>query len=905
MKRYLPIVCIALLLSLSVITPAGAQTDSASIQVNLSHSGTASQPRLVALPGGEIQVFWADRFDGVTTAVFDGQAWSDPKPAPLLTASPGQVPDVLLAFEGRVRAFWLEPETGEGMGSALRYSLVPFGRAAWTPPQTLARNVLAFDAQVTSAGLLVAYVQGQNLQNAPAGVYTRIQPAASFDFRPPRSVTTNLYFRALAAGQAYIQISGESPTGSIILNWPDPASGKPVVARATAPAENWSPAAVIEPPASAAAFLRPSLLAGDETALYLLWSIQQADGCAAYQQRIDPGADGWQAGPTQAAGALLPFCPRGDALWQYAGGYVWAWSSGTGRMAFMQQHAAGGGWSQPKEIHFTFTDRASGTTLTLVDLRSALVGDRLLVAGADTGRGDVWFTSTQLSALLQGAGDAAASPWQQAAQLPLGDAALRDMALALDTSGTAHLVVSQADEGGTGGTTIRYLKGSLGKSYRAIEIGKITETITEPHLAVVVERGAQAADDLLHVVWSGGENGTLMHTQCLASEAQSAAAWSAPNAITKQPGAVVLWPQLFAGAPHQLALLYAVPLNEGRGIYLLQSGDSGSSWSEPVTVFQAARAGWQMVAHPAFRIAPDGVYYAAWVRRPLPGMGQPEGIYVTCSRDGGQNWEPAVRLEEGGYDWPTLVASGGQMHIFYVQPAAGSLMQRYSADSQAQAGCTAGWSVAFNILKLAPAPDSPVLPYAVSASNDSIYLSAELPEGGRMAVRRLITAAPGASSWTDGESLAVADGNGGRVLAVEAGKQSLAPAAGRLAIAAAADDTNGEAPQHEVLVFARSVAVEQEITYAAAPPVQNPASSEPGAGPAADSAPVVTAPAETAATAAAQETQQPSPSRTPEYNQAPAAAGVPFPPPLIGVVVAAVSIASVFLFRGLRGRTRQ
>ena len=51
--------------------------------VNLSHSGAASQPRVVAGLEGVLQAFWIDHFDGLMTSIYDGVTWSKPVPAPL------------------------------------------------------------------------------------------------------------------------------------------------------------------------------------------------------------------------------------------------------------------------------------------------------------------------------------------------------------------------------------------------------------------------------------------------------------------------------------------------------------------------------------------------------------------------------------------------------------------------------------------------------------------------------------------------------------------------------------------------------------------------------------------------------------------------------------------------------
>jgi hypothetical protein len=75
---------LALLLGLAGGVQAQSEDDVWGTPVNLSRSGAAGQPRVVAAPDGTLQAFWWDRFDGLMTAVFNGRRWSSPVMAPIL-----------------------------------------------------------------------------------------------------------------------------------------------------------------------------------------------------------------------------------------------------------------------------------------------------------------------------------------------------------------------------------------------------------------------------------------------------------------------------------------------------------------------------------------------------------------------------------------------------------------------------------------------------------------------------------------------------------------------------------------------------------------------------------------------------------------------------------------------------
>ena len=84
--------------------------------VNLSHSGAAVSPVLVVGPEQQMQVFWWDRFDGVTTSYAFGNDWSAPTAAPVGTDDPVPDPACLdrpvhprWPSHGQVHPHWPDP----------------------------------------------------------------------------------------------------------------------------------------------------------------------------------------------------------------------------------------------------------------------------------------------------------------------------------------------------------------------------------------------------------------------------------------------------------------------------------------------------------------------------------------------------------------------------------------------------------------------------------------------------------------------------------------------------------------------------------------------------------------------------------------------------------------------------
>ena len=92
--------------------------------------------------------------------------------------------------------------------------------------------------------------------------------------------------------------------------------------------------------------------------------------------------------------------------------------------------------------------------------------------------------------------------------------------------------------------------------------------------------------------WPGAaaRPGRSIYSRAKAGEA-AAAGWSAPQELPSPPRPALAadWPQLGIDAAGRLTVAYVVPINEGRGVYVVQSQDGGESWSPPATGFRCRR----------------------------------------------------------------------------------------------------------------------------------------------------------------------------------------------------------------------------------------------------------------------------------------------------------------------------
>jgi hypothetical protein len=131
-------------------------------------------------------------------------------------------------------------------------------------------------------------------------------------------------------------------------------------------------------------------------------------------------------------------------------------------------------------------------------------------------------------------------------------------------------------------------------------------------------------------------------------------------------------------------VVYAIPLNENRGIYLTKSTDGGQTWSDPVTAFDGVLAEWAMVERPRLSQTANGNLYLLWTHYGLPPNSAPLALYYARSDDGGDNWSEPELVAEGPVIWSGTRGLGERVvHRAWQQrnSEGATLWHQYSLDS--------------------------------------------------------------------------------------------------------------------------------------------------------------------------------------------------------------------------------
>ena len=666
--------------------------------VNVSQTGAASAPVLVQGAGGQLQAFWWDRFDGLMTAVNDG-AWSAPRAAPIMIPPPdtataatppapqplGAMPTIVSGGEATVLALWQDATR------SLWMSRVSFGGHDWSTPEEMAEGVLAWQLAAEPAGrLYLVYVRTAHTAAEPAGLYARRSSDGGESWTSARAIHTSIYLRLLSAEGVYLRVSGSGDSAHVLFD--DPRLGQSLLFTSADGGVTWRGPQPLGDPDQGA--MRPQVAALSEAEALLLWQPRRATtACALYLQLTADGGATWST-PERVLEKLgscdiaLRHGPTGELV-AVAGG-----SGASLTLAAWQD----GRWSQPKTLRVGGQDPATGRTLAFEKVQLGFAYERplLLALGQD---GDVWALLGESDLLTWIA--APPSPWSTPVALAQNAANAALPAVAVDGDGRVHAMWST-------GAALMHAGWDGNRVSGPAPIWQPGEgTVADPRLAV--------SGDRLHAAWSGGLNGQIYYSRSDVRYASRPDGWIEIIRLP-MPGVTGSAPAIVADLAGGLHIAFAVPVNEGRGIYYVKSEDGGETWSLPQRVFDAAAAEWLAVDSPTLAVDELGTVHLAWVRGGLPGRGKPEAILYASSTDEGETWSEAQIMVEGAYDAPRLIATiNGQLHLlFHEVGSRGGVWQRSSAD----------WGVTWSPIAQVPGYRDVTVPVGVAADPDgTLYLA--------------------------------------------------------------------------------------------------------------------------------------------------------------------------------------
>jgi hypothetical protein len=656
----------------------------ASSLANLSHSGSASEPAIVARTGNALHVFWWDQFDGLMIA--DGRVqpstidqpaveirWLEPRH---VLGAMRTTPRLLVDTAGQLHAFWFDAGQGESQDRQLLYSRLASDTSTWLPPMVIAPSVVDFDVQADGKGRLhLAYLSNIDLPlAAPGAYYRRLDPEAGI-WSPETALHESRYYRLLTPDTAHIEIAA-SASGEVFATWDEPRAQRALLARSPDDGEPWQPAVTIgnagEQPEQG------QLVAPPEGAVLLLWKDGRVgETCQIYQALAAELAEVPERAHYEAL-SHLDECPENVRVLPAGDGRALL-LSGLDSDALSLALWDGTKWSERKELRPSFHNLETGqqvilrnadAILSLADAGEGADGEQWLVVVGTDAAGDVWaaIPTDNVWDMVS----AVPSPWSDPVSIDVGEGAVGQVAMTSTGDGHLHLLWSQ-EEAGSKMSTLFYSTAS------ALEQWALPQPVLQSVEGSIREPSLVSIDDQLHAVWSNGHDGKILYSRSFVRDAALAEGWTEPAALPA-PSDIGSKPDIVASKDKMLHVVYAVPTNEARGIYYTSSADGGESWSMAKIVFDAAAESWPRVDAPQLAVGPGDILHCVWLRTGAADDHQALAILYARSTDGGMTWSEPDVLMLGAYGQLDLAATGAGLHVVANETIGGGTWHRWSRD---------------------------------------------------------------------------------------------------------------------------------------------------------------------------------------------------------------------------------
>jgi hypothetical protein len=645
--------------------------------VNLSQSGAASEVVLAQDSTGVVHVLWKDEVAGFVYTRSGPERWLEPEMPELpfmteLTAeeeAAGELPELYVPQlaadrEGRIHAFWLDED------AILQHSSVPgdsFAESSsWAGTTTVAEGVLTSAVTVDATGSFhLAYIQSQDEEESPAGIYYRRSDDGAVNWTEATALSHSAYFRSLPVEQANISIATTTVSGAgrVFVAWDLRAREKVFVMQSNDNGTTWPEAREVDARNARDEDLAqgPSKIqvvtAGSQ--IHLVWQAGH-DGalCSQYHQWSPDGGNSWEAPQIILPDLLV--CPNAVDLLVgqdgrlllavtvegsvQPGGYLVAWN--------------GAQWSElrQQEPLTSFTNPETLRPVSLGCREHLLRGDQLMVMGCSTGEiQDIWLLARPLGTLDDWF--PAPSGWEVAPVLATAANEIRFTTVIPDRDGWLHVFWVEAES-----STINYV------FWDGLRWSSSFPILTSPSGAVDRPTALLTAERRLLVMWNAVESGKYYYSLTGADDAAFTEEWIAPRELPVLRDGVTSADVIVDGTDN-IYVAFAVPINEGRGIYLMRSNDRGETWSEPAIVFDAVANEWAMVDEPQLAVTADGTLHLLWTRYAPPPVAQPQSLAYARSEDGGESWSQPQIVTETRPMWSRITSTGeSSVHRHWQEP---------------------------------------------------------------------------------------------------------------------------------------------------------------------------------------------------------------------------------------------
>ena len=681
--------------------------------INLSNSGSSTGPSMVVDSTGTIHVIWVDQIDGYkyVRSTDGGKTWTAPKSISFPFSPTEDTQPVLLAGRNaEIHIFWQDAKLA--LFSSVATSQTFDQPSAWTKPSKLSEAVLAFDAVVSAKDILhVGYVHSGS-KTSTAGIYYQRFEVGSWS--AAKVLYSSQYFRGLQPPNANISLSvtSDSSQDRVLASWDDQSQKRIFWSESRDGGNVWAkPVEASGPESYSGAEMPFNLQVGlIDRKLLLMWQVgMPGSRCTQYSQwSLDDGTTFSKPTKVLSESAL---CPKESEILLQNPDFSVGLLNIDNEISLIAWD--GNRWSkpQPQSEISAFLDPVTLNNVLFGCQNISIYNQTLFVVGCDTGTGaDVWFMQRPLGSLAEWFPPSSA--WSAPVTVATTRQTLSSVTMAADNKSNIHAfwVQTPVSESEEGRATVVYARWDGEKWSKPANILSGFDGVPTQLSSTADKQGK------LLLSWVDGTNGDIYFSWANADRANLASEWFAPQQLPSL-SQLNSSPDVLVDDSDRIVIVYTVPLNENRGVYIVQSTDLGQTWSKPTLIFDAAAAGWSSVDRPVVTLSGDGNLHILFTRSSLRETEQLRGLFYSQSTDGGVTWSQPQTVSEKNIQWSQILCFDGKtIHRVWQENNGTSfdLFHQLSSDG----GIT--WS---NALKVTSNNNSLVLPELGASANGHLYLT--------------------------------------------------------------------------------------------------------------------------------------------------------------------------------------
>jgi hypothetical protein len=534
--------------------------------------------------------------------------------------------------------------------------------SAWNPGNLIATDVVSFAVAIDALGELhLAFLGTDDDPANPPGIYYTRSRNSGRSWAAPQLLYESPYLRTLGEGEATISITTARVEDllHVYVAWDNRPRKQVFLARSVDGGGTWVQPTLVAGPAPGTGLAGPFNIrvGADRESVVLVWQSGRSGGaCSQIYRSSDDSGITWSDPQQMSEDALGcaksiefvtgsttdPQDPLYLLLETHNQVFLSTWN--------------GLQWSRPQvqSILSGFEDPEIYTEVIYSCHRTSLSEGRLYVIGCDQGAGsDVWVTSRDLGSSTSWFETLG---WNQLSPVTSGYHEIEAVELVATDDGLVHVFVSLHRD-----RAIYYT------SWNGELWSRLAPVLILPDgVAGRPEIAAGPGNELFLIAQNN--KGALYFSRATSGNAVAESHWSTPVRLGIDHDGMVGSAAVAWDADGTIYVVYSVPVNDKRGIYIIQSKDHGTSWSEPLQVFDGEAAGFDLVGAPSMLVSENGVLHITWRRQSIQGDGDshPLSLYYSRSGDGGRTFSEGEMLVEEPVTWREIVAdSDGNLHLLW------------------------------------------------------------------------------------------------------------------------------------------------------------------------------------------------------------------------------------------------